>query len=108
MGEAYASVQPEVDRALRRFFMARIGVRFLLQHHIESFRNRDGCSGILQLECNPYDVAKKAAKDGAALCRAHLGQAPQIIIDEDKTATFTYVPMHLHYMLIEVLKNACR
>merc|ERR1740129_2632019 len=34
------------------------------------------------------------------LCRAHLGQAPHVIVQE--------VPMHLAYMLTEVLKNACR
>lgn len=39
LGPAYEEVQPEVDAALRRFFMARIGLRFLLQHHIESFRH---------------------------------------------------------------------
>jgi len=108
MGESYSIAQPEVDRALRRFFIARIGVRFLLQHHIESYRNRDGCSGILQLECSPLLVARKAAADSTALCRAHLGQAPQIIVTETTPGTFTYVPMHLHYMLLEVLKNACR
>jgi pyruvate dehydrogenase kinase 2/3/4 len=108
MGASYAIVQPEVDGALRRFFIARIGLRFLLQHHIESYRNRDGCSGILHLECNPANVAKKAAGDSTKLCRAHLGQSPPILIDEVQPGTFTYVPMHLHYMLIEVLKNSCR
>jgi len=34
----YSLVQAEVDAILRRFFTARIGMRFLLQHHIESFR----------------------------------------------------------------------
>ena len=34
----YSLVQAEVDGILRRFFTARIGMRFLLQHHIESFR----------------------------------------------------------------------
>lgn len=39
-------------------------------------RNRDGHSGILQLNCDPVAVARKAAQDSAMLCRAHLGQAP--------------------------------
>lgn len=109
LGDDYEAAQPQVDAALRRFFMARIGLRFLLQHHIESFRNRDGHSGILQLECNPAEIARKAAKDSAALCRAHLGQAPPIILSEfPGPGTFTYVPMHMQYMLTEVFKNACR
>ncbi|CAE8696961.1 unnamed protein product [Polarella glacialis] len=108
LGEGYQAVQPEVDACLRRFFMARIGLRFLLQHHIESFRSREGHSGILQLECDPAATARKAAKDAMMLCRAHLGQAPHIAIHDTAPGTFTYVPMHLHYMLLEVFKNACR
>jgi len=108
LGEGYEEVQPQVDAILRRFFMARIGLRFLLQHHIESFRSREGHSGILQLECSPSAVAQKSARDSEMLCRAHLGQAPHVLVQEAVPSTFTYVPMHLHYMLTEVLKNACR
>lgn len=108
LGDEYPKVQPEVDAALRRFFMSRIGLRFLLQHHIESFRNREGHAGILQLECCPAEVARRTADDSAELCRHHLGQAPQIIVEETVPGTFTYVPMHLTYMLTEIFKNACR
>ena len=38
----------------------------------------------------------------------HLGQAPKILFRGDKMARFTYVPMHLEYMLTEILKNSCR
>ncbi|CAE7333915.1 PDK, partial [Symbiodinium necroappetens] len=106
--EDYAQVQAEVDGILRRFFTARIGMRFLIQHHIESFRNREGHSGILQIECDPSIIAQKAAKDSSMLCRAHKGQAPPIKIHHTNPSTFTYVPMHLHYMLVEVFKNSCR
>lgn len=113
MGEDYAELQPEVDAVLRRFFMARIGLRFLLQHHIESFRNREGHSGILELDCSPAEILRRASKDAVMLCRATLGQAPPVLVHETLPkgggdGTFTYVPMHLHYMLTEVVKNACR
>lgn len=111
LGSDYASIQPQVDAVLRRFFMARIGMRFLIQHHVESFENRDGFSGILELECDLASICRKAAKDSANLCRARLGQAPPIIVREVLSGTddrFTYVPMHLQYILTEVFKNACR
>jgi len=111
MGPDYMKVQPEVDACLRRFFLSRIGLRFLLQHHIESFDNREGHSGILQLDCSASEIAKKAAEDSKMLCKAHLGQAPAILISERFVvpgAPFTYVPMHMHYMLTEIFKNACR
>jgi len=110
MGPDYGAVQPEIDSILRRFFMARIGLRFLIQHHIESFKNRDGYSGILQLECDAAAVVKKAAQDSTMLCRAHLGQAPPVVITEHvvDSEPFTYLPMHMHYVLTELLKNAVR
>lgn len=106
--DEYEEVQPQVDAILRRFFMSRIGIRFLIQHHIESFTNRDGHSGIIQLDCSLPEVVKRAAKDAVAVCRLHLGQAPAVEVQEVYPSTFTYVPMHLAYMLTEVLKNACR
>eukprot|EP00927_Polykrikos_kofoidii_P050808 TRINITY_DN44685_c0_g1_i1.p1 TRINITY_DN44685_c0_g1~~TRINITY_DN44685_c0_g1_i1.p1 ORF type:complete len:507 (+),score=66.97 TRINITY_DN44685_c0_g1_i1:173-1693(+) len=109
VGEDYEDIQPQVDAALRRFFIARIGLRFLLQHHIESYRNREGHSGVLQLECSPADIARKAAKDSVRLCKEHLGQAPPIVFSEfPGPARFTYLPMHLQYILTEVFKNSCR
>jgi len=106
--DGYEEVQPQVDAILRRFFMSRIGLRFLIQHHIESFKSRDGYSGIIQLECNLAEVTKRAAKDATAVCRLHLRQAPAVIVEEVEPSTFTYVPTHIVYMLTEVLKNACR
>lgn len=111
LGPEYAAIQPQVDAVLRRFFMARIGLRFLIQHHVESFENKEGFSGILELECDPTAICRKAARDSAALCRARLGQAPPIIVHEislGRNDIFTYVPMHVQYMLTEVFKNACR
>eukprot|EP00971_Amphidinium_carterae_P285859 5675851-Amphidinium_carterae.1 len=43
--------------------MSRIGLRFLVQHHIESLTNRPGHSGILQLDCSPAEVVRKCAED---------------------------------------------
>lgn len=108
MGPDYEHVHAEVDAILKRFFMARIGVRFLMQHHVESLHNRDGHSGILELDCQPAIVAQKAAQDSSAVCRKSLGKAPHIEISEPSPGTFTYVPSHLYYMLCETLKNACR
>lgn len=107
-GELYEIVQPEVDHLLREFFMARIGLRFLLQHHIESQWNRAGHSGNLEIQCSPYQVAQRAAENASRVCRAHLGHAPEILINDATPGTFTYVPQHLNYMLTELFKNACR
>ena len=40
--------------------MARIGLRFLIEHHIVSRDKRPGYSGIIQSACNPTAVARDA------------------------------------------------
>jgi pyruvate dehydrogenase kinase 2/3/4 len=103
------SVPSEVNQVLSDFFTLRTGMRFLLQHHMESRRGRKfGYSGILQLSCNPAKVATSAARDSSKLCRATLGQVPDIIVKGDVSETLTYVPPVLQYILTEVFKNSCR
>jgi pyruvate dehydrogenase kinase 2/3/4 len=62
-----------LDEYLNRFFMARIGVRFLLEHHIRSKNNAEGFSGIIQSNCNPMIVAQDAADESMQLCETYYG-----------------------------------
>jgi signal transduction histidine kinase len=102
-------IPPEVNKVIVNFFTLRTGMRFLIQHHIESRQRRKfGFAGILQLKCSPAQIAKAAARDGSAICHSALGQAPEVIIRGDLQETLTYVPSVLNYMLTEILKNACR
>jgi pyruvate dehydrogenase kinase 2/3/4 len=99
----------KLDKYLNRFFMARIGLRFLLEHHIKSKNNAEGFSGIIQSSCNPMEVAQNAADESMQLCENHYGVTPLIRIQSpNPDTTFTYVPAHLHYILSELLKNALR
>ena len=98
-----------LDAYLNRFFMARIGLRFLLEHHISARKNHEGFSGIIQSNCNPMIVAQNAADEAMQLCETHFGVSPLVRIQSPNPAeTFTYVPEHLHYIVSEVLKNALR
>ena len=98
-----------IDTYLNRFFMARIGLRFLLEHHIKSKNNAEGFSGIIQSNCNPMSVAQSAADESMYLCENHFGVTPMInVLSPNPNETFTYVPAHLHYIISELLKNALR
>ncbi|CAK9101859.1 [Pyruvate dehydrogenase (acetyl-transferring)] kinase, partial [Durusdinium trenchii] len=110
--------QRQVDRVLNRFYLARIGLRFLIQHHIESRHERPGFAGIIQSACEPVEFVRAAAAEAARLCEFHRGIAPEVVCrqrhknrmrsgpsDKDNIS-FTYVPGHLQYMLLEVMKNA--
>lgn len=120
--------QQEMEDALVRFFTARVGLRFLGEHHILSSLNvklanlRDGqtkCSlstkekdrGCIQHDCNPVAECEKVAEEVARQTYDCYGICPEIeIVDRQspKAQAFTYVPHHLHYMLQELLKNSCR
>ncbi|EWM23051.1 mitochondrial pyruvate dehydrogenase kinase [Nannochloropsis gaditana] len=97
-----------IEQTLTGFYTARIGLRFLVEHHIVSNDAREGYSGIIASHCSPRQVATAAAADAERLCRAALGNAPTVrTIGTDKD-DFCYVPSHLYYMIVETLKNSCR
>ena len=57
-----------VDVILNRFFMARIGLRFLIEHHITTAMERQGYSGIIMPACSPVEIAQMAAVSHAKSC----------------------------------------
>ena len=42
------------------------------------------------------------------LSEANYGQFPELIVNGHVDATFAYMPVHLDYMLFELMKNAYR
>lgn len=67
-----------VDNSLNRFFMARIGLRFLISHHITSQVSAKGWSGIIEEACSPRQVCEMAADDAQYLCELSVGRAPEV------------------------------
>ncbi|CAB9511664.1 kinase isozyme 4, mitochondrial [Seminavis robusta] len=122
--------QQEMEDALVRFFTARVGLRFLAEHHILSSPSQRGGDklreaqtaispsevgakdrGCIQHDCNPVQECEKVAQEVARQTYDCYGICPEIeIVDRqsDNAQVFTYVPHHLHYMLAELLKNSCR
>ena len=107
-----------MQKALDRFFTARIGLRFLMEHHVRICRvQEDQWSGIIQANFNPADVVRHAAEDARHLCEDEYGLAPEVEVrmadvEDEPSATrnnrLTYVPSHMHYICTELLKNAMR
>ena len=104
--------------ALDRFFTARIGLRFLMEHHVRSFHHQEeGWSGIIQENFHPAEVLRDAAADAKMLCEDEFGFAPDVQLrmaevedmpSETRNSRLTYVPSHMHYICTELLKNAMR
>ena len=122
----------EMEDALYRFFTARTGLRFLTEHHIlSSPKKRDEfvalrqaqssflddedmdsqVLGCIQTDCDPGKEARKVADAIQRQTEEYYGVCPEIqIVDatQKKDTKFTYVSHHLHYMVGELIKNACR
>lgn len=64
--------------------------------------------GLIQPDVSPMEISKHSIYDAEYMClRAH-GEAPKVTISGRTDLTFPYVPSHLNYMLVELLKNSMR
>lgn len=106
-GGADGSNRELIDASMERFFMARIGLRFLVDHYLRARQSRQGWAGVIESKCNPHTLATSAAAEVTAQCQRHLGTCPPIEVIGKPEASFTYVSSHCHFILSETLKNAC-
>ncbi|TCD60317.1 hypothetical protein EIP91_010355 [Steccherinum ochraceum] len=100
-----------LDSAIRN----RIAVRLIAEQHIALSRALQNGGkkveeyiGVIHLACSPKQMIRMCGSFVSELCEATFGSAPKIIIDGDVDSTFVYVPVHLEYILTEILKNAFR
>lgn len=111
LGDAFtAQLSRNIRESLNRFFMSRTGLRFILEQHIagQPKLRQPGFSGVIAENCRPVDVIVSAAEEARRICDRCMGDAPEVIVQGDMDLTFTYVPHHLHYIMMELLKNSLR
>lgn len=100
-----------LDSAIRN----RLAVRLLAEQHIAISRDLQQPElaskdhiGVVELNCSPTKMIRMVSSFVTELCEATLGAAPEVIIDGEVDATFAYIPVHLEYILTEILKNSFR
>ncbi|KAG5341989.1 hypothetical protein C0989_006138 [Termitomyces sp. Mn162] len=99
-----------LDGAIRN----RISVRLIAEQHIalsQALENPHADTsrvGVVDLQCSPKAMINMCGSFVSELCEATFGASPPLVIDGHTSATFAYVPVHLEYMLTEILKNAFR
>ncbi|KIH93014.1 mitochondrial pyruvate dehydrogenase kinase [Sporothrix brasiliensis 5110] len=64
--------------------------------------------GIIDTQLRPARTIDSCAGFVADICELKYGVRPQWRIDGEPDTTFAYVPMHLEYIVTELLKNAFR
>ena len=108
---------------LDRFYSSRIGIRVLVGQYL-ALRHRhqqiesgelsphtdaDEYIGMVCLQTSPNLVVRHAVRDATAMCRRkYNGRAPMVEIQGQLDLTFPFIPTYLHYILLELLKNALR
>jgi signal transduction histidine kinase len=114
----------EVTRFLDEHLRARIGTRLIAEQHIAlHFSSQPhfdpGASptpcpehpnyiGVIDTALRPAQTIESCAAFVADICELRYGSRPALVVDGEPDTTFAYVPMHLEYIVTELLKNAFR
>ena len=112
----------DCHRFLDRFYMSRIGIRFLAGQYLSLRRESNSGSSIndphnlhqshyIGMICpttSPHDCVRQATVDASMMCRRTYGRCPPILVSGRLDLSFSFIPAYLHYILLELLKNALR
>ena len=115
---------PEVTRFLDEHLRARIGTRLVAEQHIalhfsstphfNPAASPTPCPahpsyiGVIDTALRPASVVDSCGGFVADICELNYGVRPTWVIDGEPDTTFAFVPMHLEYIVTELLKNAFR
>ncbi|KAG8877324.1 26S proteasome regulatory subunit 7 [Tulasnella sp. 332] len=94
----------------------RIALRLIAEQHISiSYSLREGgrgkstkTVGVIDKKTSPKALIGMCGRFVSELSEASLGSCPEVKLEGQLDATFAYVPVHLEYILTEVLKNSFR
>lgn len=118
----------EVTRFLDEHLRARIGTRLIAEQHIAlhfssqphqdppqpvyptstSSDNHSFYIGVIDTALQPATIINSCGAFVSEICELKYGVRPTWIIDGEPSVTFAYVPVHLEYIITELLKNAFR
>lgn len=107
----------EVTRFLDQHLRARIGTRLVAEQHLalhvattdhpEEHRD-DSHIGVIDTALKPAEIIQSCQNFVSEICELKYGVRPSLVINGDPQAEFAHIPMHLEYILTELLKNAFR
>ncbi|KAL3423967.1 mitochondrial pyruvate dehydrogenase kinase [Phlyctema vagabunda] len=115
---------PEVTRFLDEHLRARIGTRLIAEQHIAlhlssqphqetpsthtSDTTDSSYVGVIDTCLQPAAIINSCGNFVSEICELKYGVRPTWIIDGEPCTTMAYVPVHLEYIITELLKNAFR
>lgn len=119
--EARKYISPgAVTTFLDEHLRARIGTRMIAEQHIalhyssQRYEKGNGSSdyasyiGVIDTAMQPAKVIRNCEAFVAEICELRYGVRPTVVIDGVPDASIAQVPVHLEYIITELLKNAFR
>jgi pyruvate dehydrogenase kinase 2/3/4 len=102
--------QTDIQRILDNFYRSRISVRILIEQYLalKEMPTDDSMVGLVSLNASVYDIVQDAINDATYMCSRTHGDAPEVTIHGRTDLTFPYIKTHIHYILLELLKNSMR
>ena len=101
-----------VDNFLDSFLKDALIRRLLVANHLahtEADMHTDGqWQGIFRLDCLPAQSLQDTIATVKDMCVAEFGAAPKFEISGDVDTSFMYIPSHLDFVFMEMLKNSTR
>ncbi|GLB45101.1 putative dehydrogenase [Lyophyllum shimeji] len=102
----------DIQAWLDRFYMSRIGIRFLIGQHValNTQQPHEDYVGIICTKANVHDIVLEAIENARFVCEEHYAmfRGPPVQLICPKDLTFAYVPGHLSHICFELLKNSLR
>ena len=107
------AAESAIQKSLDEFYHSRIGIRILIGQYLEIRKPKAEDDdpmmiGLISQKCNVKEIALRAAADARYMCDRVHGDSPEIHIFGRTDLTFPYLPTHIEYMLLELLKNSVR
>lgn len=92
-----------------RFHVARLEARLIMAQHVALHDDFPGFVGLFEVKCVVAMVVREAAAEATVAMRERYGpdvQIPTVEIKGAETVSLRYLRPYLHYVLLELIKNA--
>lgn len=108
----------EITKFLDQHLRARIGTRLIAEQHLalhmaSTAQARDQEPdpyniGVIDTSLQPAKIVRTCEAFVAEICELKYGVRPRIEMNGSVDATFAHIPVHIEYVLTELIKNAFR
>lgn len=121
--EARKYISPkDVTKFLDEHLRARIGTRLIAEQHLalhfssqphqeimeEEQDVNPGFIGVIDTQLKPAKIIQHCENVVGEICELNYGVRPHVVINGEPEYTFAHIPVHLEYIITELLKNAFR